>query len=116
MTNNALARLETILEQERAALLKGELDQLQGLFREKEQVLTSLKTEKNSKDDAYVHSLQQKMLRNQTLLESAIQGIRTVKDRVLEIRKVRDSLETYDGNGHRMEVVVGRPSKLEKRA
>ena len=116
MKDDTLEQLQRILETERTALLNGHLDQLHDLLQEKERLLGSLGSENISHDNKLLNTLQQKMARNQTLLENSLLGIRAVADRVSSVRKVRESLETYDNNGHRLELTLGQATKLEKRA
>ena len=57
-----------------------------------------------------------KILRNQSLLSSAQDGIRAVTTRIAELRRVRSALDTYDRDGRRSRVAAHPGSSVEKRA
>ncbi len=108
-------KLEALLEQERAFLLKGDLEGLGTLLPAKEQLVEMLL------GDAGVHRdkilpLEGKLKRNQLLLDGALDGIRAVARRLAALRQVRMALDTYDAQGRKQSVVTPVPSKVEKRA
>lgn len=108
-------RLFELLEQERAALVHGELGTLSDLTDEKEDLISQINA--NPLNEAeQLGQLQVMLSRNQALLNSALEGIRAVADRMAELRKVRQGLETYDQTGQRNWVGVSLTGKLEKRA
>ncbi|MEQ9692692.1 flagellar biosynthesis protein FlgN [Shimia sp. SDUM112013] len=115
MDANPLTTLETILEKEKNALLNGHIGLLENLSHEKESVLKSLSFH-DAGEPERVFALQQKMLRNQTLLESALAGIKAVSERLQTSRKVREALQTYDDHGRRLSVSVRTSGALERRA
>lgn len=67
-------------------------------------------------DSAELIRLQEKVERNQALLNSAAEGIRAVASRMAELRRVRQEFSTYGADGQRNGFAVRRNSKLEKRA
>ncbi len=107
--------LEDLLDMERAALIQGQLDQLDHMLPRKEELIASVK-------DLQVHEtedlirLQHKVDRNQALLKSASDGIKAVANRMAELRQVRQGLSTYDAAGQRSNYAVRHEPKLEKRA
>ncbi|MBB97789.1 MAG: flagellar biosynthesis protein FlgN [Rhodobacteraceae bacterium] len=113
--DSLIERLDTLLDAERRALVAGDLDTLAQLHDDKENLISSL----NALDRIEAESLQhvrKKMSRNQDLLSSAMEGIRSVADRMAELRKVRQSLATYDRDGKRHQIPTPTEQKLEKRA
>ena len=110
-----LDELDDLLDAERAALLAGKLDDVGRLFDRKARLMDALsEAEMNTAIDP--GQLRDKIVRNQELLESASQGIRSVARRLAAIRRVRESLETYDSRGRRTSVDVKPGTTLEKRA
>lgn len=112
MTSTSIDALTDLLEQERAALLSGDIDKLARLAPHKERVLQSL----DATDRPALDALHGKALRNQELIDSALQGIRDVTDRLQAMRAARRSLETYDSHGHRRSIEATVRPTVEKRA
>ena len=50
------------------------------------------------------------------LLDTALEGIRAVADRVSALRRVRDTLETYDQTGRKTTFESMHKGRVEKRA
>lgn len=108
-------RLDELLEIERMALLEGNLERIAGLVDEKESLIDALNALDASPQQG-LSALQEKVTRNQALLDGALQGIRTVAARMAAFRRIRRSLETYDESG-RKQIIQGEiESKVEKRA
>ncbi|QBF29714.1 flagellar biosynthesis protein FlgN [Thalassococcus sp. S3] len=107
--------LDDLLEEERAALLAGELDRVARLAEQKEGLVETLNRLNDAPADRMgpVHG---KLTRNQALLNSALEGIRAVAGRMAHIRKARRSLETYDQYGNKQSIVTPDAPKVEKRA
>ena len=104
--------LEDLLDRERAALLEGNIDALTRLADEKESLLQTLA----DYPPATLEILQAKAARNQELLNSALEGIRSVANRLKALREVRNALNTYDRQGQRHSIEgLARP-KVERRA
>ena len=113
--NQTVAEMDDLLERERAALLDGNLDAIPGLLSEKEALFDRL-AELDRLERAGLKDLQGKVMRNQALLDSAMRGIRAVADRMSVLRRVSQTLETYDASGRRESVPTGRARKVERRA
>ncbi|WP_299779804.1 flagellar export chaperone FlgN [uncultured Roseobacter sp.] len=107
--------LDDVLEAERAALLIGDLDEIGRLLERKESLIDQLAALEEA-DRAPLEALNAKVMRNQALLDSALEGIRTVARRLAALRRVRSSLETYDEKGERRTIDVTPDGAVEKRA
>ena len=115
-SNQTFDKLDALLEEERDALLGGDLDSLGPMYDRKEalvDLLTRLDTAANA---ARLQELNAKIVRNQGLLESAMSGIRSVARRLSTVRRVRESLEYYEEDGGRTSVDVDVERTVEKRA
>lgn len=110
-----LTSLDDLLDRERIALLNGDLDAISRGLREKERLLDGLNALHGDQDED-LSAIRNKALRNQVLLESALTGIRAVADRVAALRRVRDTLETYDQSGRKTAISTLRTGQIEKRA
>lgn len=115
--------LDALLDRERAALTGGALDQLTALMEEKDAIMDRLGAlggetggETGAAGGDRLAPLRDKVRRNQELLDSALSGIRAVADRMAELRRVRDGLETYDRAGRKTRVGIRADQRLEKRA
>lgn len=114
-TRDAIGALETLLEREREALLEGDLD----LLIDQLDAKTALIERLNDSDDAEagaVDALQTKVKRNQALLDSALEGIRSVASRMSALHRIRRTLDTYDETGRRTSIESLPDHQLEKRA
>lgn len=107
--------LDQLLERERAALLSGELNRIEQLLEEKEALTLRLENWPVEKPPD-LSKIRGKILRNQSLLSSARDGIQAVTARLSELRRVRSALDTYDRDGHRNRIVAHPGSSVEKRA
>lgn len=107
--------LGTLLDRERRALVEGDLELLGRMLAQKQGLIDRINTldslERNSL--AQVHD---KVTRNQELLNSAMEGIRAVANRMADLRRVRHSLETYDQLGHKTRIATQGHYNVEKRA
>ncbi len=107
--------LEEVLDLERAALVQGDLDRLSSMVPEKEKLIGAINDLQVLESEALIR-VQQKAERNQALLNSALEGIRSVAQRMAELRRVRQGLETYDSAGQKHRFSATRSAQLEKRA
>ncbi|MEY8828107.1 flagellar biosynthesis protein FlgN [Sedimentitalea sp. XS_ASV28] len=107
--------LDELLDREREALLAGQLDQIEILMTTKEQLIDRI-NKLPVEDRTPLEAIHQKVTRNQALLNSALEGIRAVADRMAELRRVRSGFETYDHRGKRQTFGSSVDSNLEKRA
>ncbi|MAO00404.1 flagellar protein FlgN [uncultured Roseovarius sp.] len=113
-SNRLIQQLDVILEEERNALLRGDLSQITALISEKERLIDALNASATTAGDlTAVHG---KLSRNQALLDGALQGIRTVAARLAAHRRIRRSLDTYDQNGRKHSIPGEIAHHLEKRA
>lgn len=110
-----LDALDDLLEAERDALLKGDLQGLTRLAENKEQLIQSL-NETDQTDLEMLSVLDSKVKRNQLLLDSALEGIRTVARRMSALRRIRASLDTYDASGRKNSVEIAATSSVERHA
>ena len=106
--------LNKLLETERQHLLSGNLEALAGLLEEKEELIDTMNALEPIPDT--LSGIQVKVVRNQALLSSAMEGIRAVAERVASLRRVRKSLETYDQSGRKQTYETRTKSSVEKRA
>ncbi|MBO9476267.1 flagellar export chaperone FlgN [Shimia sp. R11_0] len=113
-----LDSLETLLEEERQALLKGDLEALPDLLERKESLFEDLEAqhEDTPLEAEELEPLQHLFVRNQSLLESSQNGLRATTERMGTLRRVRTSLETYNNNGQRQAVQLTSGQRVEKRA
>ncbi len=114
-TQQIFDALDDLLDRERQALMLGDLDSISRLLEEKERLFDSLQ-QANVQETSDLKTLHTKVTRNQALLDSALQGIRSVSERMATLRRVRKSLETYDSNGRKQEIINHTTRKVEKRA
>ncbi|WP_050932082.1 flagellar export chaperone FlgN [Aestuariivita boseongensis] len=107
--------LDELLEEERAALLKGDVDRINRLAERKGDLITRIDA-LGDFPRATLASLQEKLRRNSGLIEQALEGIRAAAARVQEMRQVRETLQTYDQRGKRRDLTMQTGRSVEKRA
>jgi len=119
MTNNpvdtSVTTLHRLLENERAMLLAGNLEAVGDLLPEKEMLITSLNA-KTTRDEPSLRALGEHVRRNQLLLESALDGIREVSNRMEALQKMRKGLATYGSDGMKYDIEVHIDHSVERRA
>ncbi|WP_324753313.1 flagellar protein FlgN [Roseovarius sp. Pro17] len=108
-------QLDSLLDDERCALLDGDIEAIGALLKRKEGIIDAMNAQKPS-DQADMTKVQGKVVRNQALLDGALQGIRTVAGRLAALRRVRRTLETYDKTGRKSAISDVIDHKVEKRA
>ncbi len=113
--DEALHALDSLLEEERLALLNGELLRISELMREKEHLIELLNTE-SALRSADLDPVQMKLKRNRELFDHALAGVRTVTERLSTLRRLRKTLDTYTADGQRSSIVEPSDNRLEKRA
>lgn len=113
--SDLIRELEGLLDLERKALIEGQLDQLGRMLSEKERLIESVGLDAIARSDQMLR-LRKKVERNQALLESAADGVRSVINRMAELRRVRRGLNTYDASGRRNCYPVRVQAQLEKKA
>lgn len=113
--SDILFALDELLDLEREALIEGNLEQLGSMAVEKEKLVDRI----NGSPEiprTKLAPVQVKVSRNQVLLQSALEGIRAVANRMAELRRVRKGLDTYDQAGRKYHHTASTGKKLEKRA
>lgn len=108
-------QLDDLLDAERTALLAGDLDQIARLLEEKDNLIDHLNA-LELKDKEPMAGVQEKLLRNQALLDGALQGIRRASARMAAMRRARKCLETYDEDGRKHAIEGQVLRSVEKRA
>jgi len=112
---NLIDELDTLLDHERQALVDGDLELLGRMLAQKQYLIEQI----NALDELERERLAQvhgKVTRNQELLNSAMEGIRAVANRMADLRRVRQGLETYDQTGHKTRFETQSHSSVEKHA
>jgi flagellar biosynthesis/type III secretory pathway chaperone len=109
-----LSDLQTVILTERTALLTGDLEQLGALANRKEHLIGRINVHPPA-TSARIEQIREALLRNQTLLRQAMNGVRSISERLLDLRRVRNSLGTYDSRGNKAVSVSGTPPSFEKR-
>lgn len=107
--------LDDLLDEERLALLGGNLDLIGRMVARKESLIDVL-NDYGKADKEVLSTLNDKVLRNQNLLGSALEGIQSVADRLAAMRRIKISLDTYDSRGNRKKIEMTLKGSVEKRA
>ncbi|PZX15060.1 hypothetical protein LX81_02649 [Palleronia aestuarii] len=107
-----LKRFLALLEAERAALRRGDLDMLNRLGPKKDSLAGKLDIEGLDRSD--LAALDHATRRNQALLESAKTGLAAARDRIARI-KAGAPMRTYSAQGAREDITTGR-STVQRRA
>lgn len=108
------ADLLALLGEERRALLSGDLGQLGSLTARKERLLQLLE-ESLPTGAEQIATLKTEFAHNQSLLEAAATGVRSVMDRLKAMRQVRETLSTYDAAGQVRHAPTPQPRQLDGR-
>ena len=114
-TQTTFEELDSLLEAERTALLKGDLEALAEMLPRKEALIEALNNE-TVEDLPALQALGARVERNQLLLNGALEGIREVAARMASLRRMRSGLETYGSDGVRKHIEVQIDHSLERRA
>jgi flagellar biosynthesis/type III secretory pathway chaperone len=107
--------LDDLLDQERAAMLEGDLEKIARTLDLKQSLIERL-NRLDMADRATLEALNAKVERNQSLLNAALEGIRAVARRLATMRRIRSSLDTYDANGRKKVITMSPDRSVEKRA
>ncbi|SMY08243.1 hypothetical protein [Flavimaricola marinus] len=95
-----------LLDDERAALLRGDYADLDELAPSKQKLLARLGEQALSERN--MQRVAHAVRRNQALLAAAIDGMRAARGRMDGLRQQRSSFSTYDKSGQRQQVDAGR--------
>lgn len=93
--HSAIAQLEQICGQEMTLIRAGRLDALGPLVARKQALAETLA----DADPAALAQVQDLLDRNQMLLEAAIRGLRSARQRIAQIRGAGAGINSYDPNG-----------------
>ena len=107
--------LDTLLDRERQALVEGNLELLGRMLTQKQDLIEKINA-MDTLEREHLSGVHSKVTRNQELLNSAMEGIRAVANRMADLRRVRQGLETYDKNGRKKRYETQTLSSVEKRA
>ena len=106
--------LEDLLDQERAAIMDGALEDMGRIASEKERVLE--RQELGTPDHKILDRLRRKAARNQQLLAAAIRGVKAVSARLDVLRNGPSDMNTYDRDGQRTTLSSRQQGALHRRA
>ena len=115
-TTATIDALDELLEEERAALLAGDVAGMSDMHSRKEALLDKLGRLDAVEATEELRGIHRKLTRNQALLDSALAGIRSVARRLAMVRRVKQSLDYYDEDGAKTSVDIGVERSVEKRA
>ncbi len=105
-----LKECEHILAQERQFLLTGRIDEIVKMAPKKEEIINALNKSIDQFDKDELSALDVKLKDNKRLLEAAMVGMRTVNNRLEEIRKSIGQLQTYNEKGQSCSDHTGGPT------
>ncbi len=114
--NRLWDELEDVFENERAALLRGDLSQIASISARKEGILDQLTPLLSSDGTSAPESIRKMASRNAALLTMATQGLKAAQARVVEINAAQRGLETYGPAGDRITLGTRISHLLERRA
>ena len=113
--SQVLPQVEDLLVSQHALLVSGDFQALKRLEADKEKVIAAIQP-MSKKDHHDLKHLRVLAEHNQQLFKKALKGIQDVNKRLESLRKVRDSIDTYDRSGRWVSVEPQRSKDLEKRA
>ena len=113
--SKVIQQVEDVLVAERALLVSGDFKALKRLEVDKEKVIAAIRpmSEKDLQELRHLRGLAE---HNQQLFKQALKGIQDVSDRLESIRKLGETIDTYDHTGRRVSVETQQSKELEKRA
>jgi flagellar biosynthesis/type III secretory pathway chaperone len=112
---DAVNALDDLLDQERASVLAGDLDRIARTLDLKQTLIERLNGQ-DVPDRAALEALNAKVLRNQSLLNMALEGVRAVTGRLDAMHRIQSALDTYDSRGKKKTVALTPNRSVEKRA
>lgn len=114
-TSETAQELHTLLDQEREALIEGDLAKLAELLTPKEALIDAMGALPLADLDD-LQALDLKVRRNQLLFDSALEGIRAVASRLASLREVKAAFETYGADGRKHDILPEPDTSVERRA
>ncbi len=115
VAQDLIDELDTLLDRERQALIDGDLELLGRMLTHKQGLIENINA-MDALERERLTDIHNKVTRNQALLNSAMEGIRAVANRMADLRRVRQGLETYDQSGRKTRFETQNLSSVEKRA
>ena len=112
--DQVIFRLDALLDQEKAVILAGELERLEGIAMEKLDLIEN--STATLSDSPRLAELRRKAARNDVLLQQVADGIRDVARRMGAMADVRSGLKTYDHTGKKMQNISATARSVEKRS
>ena len=108
--SKVIQQVEDVLVAERALLVSGDFKALERLEVDKEKVIAAIRpmSEKDLQELRHLRGLAE---HNQQLFKQALKGIQDVSDRLESIRKVGETIDTYDHTGRRVSVETQQSKK-----
>jgi flagellar biosynthesis/type III secretory pathway chaperone len=103
--DEAVERLDELLERERELLRAGDLGPLADLAEHKQRLMAAIP----ASDSADLDRLRAAVARNGRLLAAAAQGVKDAGNRLRQLTAGPD-LVTYDGKGRRQQINPAKPS------
>jgi hypothetical protein len=100
------------LQKERAAILAGDFREIDALFPLKEEFFRALAHQKLKTSELI--EIQSVLAKNQRLLRSSIDGVKSAKARLTALREVRQGLRVYDQSGQ-FSAVSSAQNEINKR-
>lgn len=111
--SGTLAALDTLLDREKALILKGDIEGVRRLAPEKERLLSRIGRNRFKRDR--LENLRKKADRNNELLAASARGFKAVQEKLIALRAAGGQHSTYDREGHRARM-GNRPTDFNKRA
>ena len=112
---DGVVALNTLLDDERDALLKGDMDLLAEMLPKKEALIGRLNASPLPNQTS-VQQLGGKVRRNQVLLDSALDGLRAAVSRVAVLREMQSGMDTYGADGQKRQITTDATRSVERRA
>ena len=110
MQPDAFKKLAELLEEERDALLRGQIDQLDRFMVQKELLSSALQTA----GPEQLRLLALPLARNAALINAARAGVQDVLDTLKKQRAARTSLSSYDRSGS-LKLIESQKSQTDQR-
>lgn len=107
MYNNLIKSLRDILEKERLAIIAGKFEIVDELSSSKQDTFEQLIRSKPNPHS--LKSIENALIRNQSLFSSAIEGVKSAQSRLDALREVREGLSVYDRSGRLAQVSAKGP-------